>query len=135
MIKKSSNLPGWQAKLATTNQKWLSQDANFSWWLPPRKKSKISIDFFQTYWWSKNPTIWLVDSILGHNWRIRFFLDMQRSKNTVRCQFSAWKAHQLINFVAKIKKSYFTRIVGNFPQNENISAFDRRDPLPSSKIS
>ena len=45
-------------------------------WLPPYKKYKISIDSFQRYWWSKNPAIWLLESLLGHNERTRFFPDM-----------------------------------------------------------
>ena len=38
---------------------------SFSWWLSPCKKNKVSIDFFQVHWWSKNSTIWLDER---HNW-------------------------------------------------------------------
>ena len=36
-----------------------SLDASFSRWLSLCKKSKILIDSFQRYWWSKNSAIWL----------------------------------------------------------------------------
>ena len=39
--------------------------ATFLWWLLPRKKSKVLIDSFLRYCWSKNPSIWLDES---YNW-------------------------------------------------------------------
>ena len=36
------------------------------------KKTKRSTDSFHRYQWTKNPAIWLAESILGHNWRTRF---------------------------------------------------------------
>ena len=50
----------------------MASDATFPWWFSPCKKSMILIDSFHRYRWSKNPAIWLVDSILGHNCRTRF---------------------------------------------------------------
>ena len=32
----------------------VASDATFSWWLFASKKSKISLDSFQRYWWSNN---------------------------------------------------------------------------------
>ena len=46
------------------------------WWSSPYKKCKRWIDSFQRYWWSKNTAIRLAESILGHNWRTRFFSGM-----------------------------------------------------------
>ena len=41
------------------------------------KKSKRSIEPFQRDWSPKNTAIWLAESILGHNWRTRFFQDTE----------------------------------------------------------
>ena len=38
----------------------------FPWWLTLCKKTKISLDFFQRYWRSKNPAIWLNER---YNWQ------------------------------------------------------------------
>ena len=40
-------------------------DANFHWWSPQCKKTKVLIVSFQRYWWSKNPAVWLDKR---HNW-------------------------------------------------------------------
>ena len=40
-------------------------DATLACWLPPYKKTKRLLDFFQRYQWSKNPPIWLEKR---HNW-------------------------------------------------------------------
>ena len=48
-----------------TQPKVVALDATLPQWLSSGKKSKIDIDSFQIYWWSKNPAIWLVESILG----------------------------------------------------------------------
>ena len=50
---------------------------SFCLWLSPCKKSKVSIEYFQRYWWSKNTAIWLVGSVLHHNWTTKFFPNMQ----------------------------------------------------------
>ena len=47
----------------------------------PCKKSKRLIRSFQRHWKSKNTAIWLVESILGHNLRIRFSPNMQFLQN------------------------------------------------------
>ena len=59
-----------------TQQKVVVSDATFLWWLSLCKKSKISTDSFQRYWWSKNTVTLLVQSILGHHWRSRLFANM-----------------------------------------------------------
>ena len=40
-------------------------NASFAWWLSPCKKSSGVLDFFQKYWWSENPEIWLDER---YNW-------------------------------------------------------------------
>ena len=42
-------------------------DVTFPSWLSTCNYSKLSIDSFQTIWWSKHTAIWLVKSILGHS--------------------------------------------------------------------
>ena len=44
--------------------------------LSPGKKSKILSDPFQRYWWSKNFTIWLDESIFAYNLSTRIFPDI-----------------------------------------------------------
>ena len=56
-----------------TYAKAVVSDATFSWWLSPCNKSKIWIDSFQRYWWSDHHAIWLVESILAHNWRLQIY--------------------------------------------------------------
>ena len=80
MIKESCNLTGQGPNWPRPN-KTSSLSPIFPWLLSQNKKSKILIDSFQRYWWSKNTAIWIVESILSHNRRIRFFQDMQFSEN------------------------------------------------------
>ena len=56
-----------------TYAKAVVSDATFSWWLSPCNKSKMWIDSFQRYWWSDHHAIWLVESILAHNWRLQIY--------------------------------------------------------------
>ena len=61
MIKESRNLA------EQTQAKLVVSGCTFAWWLFPCKKHKTSIDLLQGYWWAKNTTTWLVESILRHN--------------------------------------------------------------------
>ena len=61
----------------STQLKEVVSDATSLWCLSPFKKPKRSIDSFHRYWWSmNNNAISLAESILGHNWRNRFFPDI-----------------------------------------------------------
>ena len=47
-----------RGKTGHTQPKVVYSDGSFLLWLSPFKKSKVSIDSLQIYWWSKNPAIW-----------------------------------------------------------------------------
>ena len=64
-------------QLATPSQKKQFQILPLPLWLYRCKKFKVLIDSFQRYWWSKNTAIWLVESVLGRNWKTRFLQNMQ----------------------------------------------------------
>ena len=64
-------------QLATPNQKKQFQILPLPLWLYRFKKFKVWIDSFQRYWWSMNNAIWLVESVLGRNWKTRFLQNMQ----------------------------------------------------------
>ena len=66
----------WDKRTGHTQPKMVVFDATFFWWLSLSKKSKRLLDSVQRNWWLKNTAILLAESILGHNWRTRFFLDM-----------------------------------------------------------
>ena len=78
-------------------------------------RSKISIDslIFDIWWW-KNPAIWLVENILGHNWRARFFSDEWFLQNYK-------KSTLIVSILGKSKKPYLGGGFGLFPQNKNFS--------------
>ena len=81
------------------------------------QKAKILIDFFQRYWWQKNPVIWLVETTLSHNWRNRFsqIYNFRRiMENIVMHYFEGKKKHQWINLFGKSQENYFGRIFGFF---------------------
>ena len=63
MIKESCNLIEWEAQLATP--KIVSLRCCLLLMTNSMRKTRISRDSFQRYWWSKNPTIWLDKR---HNW-------------------------------------------------------------------
>ena len=41
----------------------------------------VLINSFQRYSWSKKTAIWFAESILGHNWKTRIFLQIEFSQN------------------------------------------------------
>ena len=97
----------WTRDRSSHNQtKAVVSNTIFPWWLSLCKKSKILIETFQRIWQSKNPAIWLVESILAHNWAI-FFWGMQLSqKHKGHCYapFLGYKTTQRMKFLAKAKK-------------------------------
>ena len=70
-----------------TQSEVVASHATFSWCISPCKKSKKLIHCFLRYWWSKNPTIWLDDSILANNLWTRNFPDMgfAQENRELRC--------------------------------------------------
>ena len=65
MIKKSCNLTGWEAQLATHNQVVIS-DATLPSWTYPWERV-MTFDSFLRYWRSKNSAIWLDEK---NNWAL-----------------------------------------------------------------
>ena len=82
------------------------------------QKSKTSFNWFRGYWWSKSASVGLIESILGYNWKPRFFTGMQISQNHKKHYCILFllpkKTHQWIKFSAK-ENFWF------FPQNETFS--------------
>ena len=64
-----------------TQPKMVVFDATFFWWLSLFKKSKRLLDSVQRNWWLKNTALLLAKSILGHNRRTRFSLDIRFLQN------------------------------------------------------
>ena len=63
MIKYSCNLIEWEAQLTTL--KIVSLRCCIPLMTNSMQKTSISLDSFQRYWWSRNPTVWLDKR---HNW-------------------------------------------------------------------
>lgn len=66
-----------------------------------------------TGWEEKLDTVWLVKSIWGHNWKFRFFLDMQILQNhTEHCytRISGWKIS--LDYIFGKSKKQFLGIKG-----------------------
>ena len=65
---------------------------------------------------------WLVNNILGHNLRTRFFPSMLFKQNFNYHYCASFKLkkklHQWTNFFVKSKKHHFWGIFGHYPQNE-----------------
>ena len=109
------------------------------------KKSNISIDSFLRYWLSKNPAVWLVESVLGHNWRTRIYPDLWLPQNhKEHCFLCTNVMHQWIKFLVKSKKKkkpILEEFLEFFPKMRiflkylAFSFFDSWDPLTSGKIS
>ena len=97
-------------------------DATFLWWLSPCKKYKILLDSFQRNWWLKNIATCFSQSILCHNWRTRFVVDIsvepdfffQNHKDHCYAPFLGEKdTHGLI--FGKMQKTLFWRNIWVFP--------------------
>ena len=90
------------------------------------KISKRLIDSFQKNWWSKNTAIWLLENILGHNWRNKFTVLRRIIENIVIYIFRAKKDTSMDNFFGKSQKT-LTGLFGLFSQFENFS--EKLDPV------
>ena len=64
IIKESCSLTAWKGNLTTSDQTTAFSNAAFTWRPTLCKITKIPLDSFQIYWWSKNTAIWLAESIL-----------------------------------------------------------------------
>ena len=94
--------------LGHTQPRLVVFNATFTWWLSPYKKTKRSINSFQTYWWWKNPAIWLDER---HNWphqnkggslrsyiplwlnpykKLKYYLTLSRGLDDLRILLSDW---------------------------------------------
>ena len=113
---------------------------SYPWQLSQCKESNVSIDSFQRYWWSKNPAIWWVKSILGHYWRTTFFPSTRFSQNREQHHYAPFlgeKRHvNWLNFCQKPKNRILKEFLAFFLilKIRLCQFLNLKDPLSSRKI-
>ena len=105
----------WKRGKTGLNQKWCSQIILSIDSYLHTKYLKLLINSLQRSWWTTHAEAYWVQSILGHNWRTRFWDQM------LHTIFRVKKDINWFSFLQKPKKIFFVKIYGLFPQNENFS--------------
>ena len=115
---KSRQIWAWLGMTGHTLPKVVVWD-EYPWWISPYKKTSISMNSFQIYWWSKDPVVSLDESNLAHKLWSRIFPDINLHRETGNCKVfhsMLLTAKHNDKILGKFKKATFLALFVHFRQ-------------------